>query len=297
MTDSARGVGRFLEHLLAVRGLSTRTVEAYGRDLAALAGFLALASDAELAGVTEEQLTAWLRAQKAAGLAPATRARRLAAVRAYLRYLREEEVREDDPGLRLATPRRRRPLPRVLSEEEVSRLLASPEQETPRGLRDRAMLELLYATGLRVSELCGLRVAQLELRRGVVRVVGKGNRERLVPIGGAALSALRTYLERGRPQLHPRGDTLFPGRGGRPMTRQNFWIQVRRHGSDAGIDAARLSPHVVRHSFATHLVEHGADLRTVQLLLGHRDISTTEIYTHVARERLRQLYDAHHPRA
>ncbi len=295
--DAAHDVTRFLEHLVAVRGLASRTVEAYGRDLAALAAFLDQGGQTRLADANEEQLTAWLRAQKAAGLSPATRARRLAAVRAFLRYLREEEVREDDPGLRLVTPRRRRPLPRVLSEEEVTRLLASPDVDTPRGLRDRAMLELLYATGLRVSELCELRTSQLELRRGVVRAIGKGNRERLVPFGEAALAALRGYLDGGRLRLHPRGDTLFPGRGGRPMTRQNFWIQIRRYGVSAGIDADRLSPHVIRHSFATHLVEHGADLRTVQLLLGHRDISTTEIYTHVARERLRQLYDAHHPRA
>jgi integrase/recombinase XerD len=159
------------------------------------------------------------------------------------------------------------------------------------------MLELLYASGLRVSELCALRSGQIDLRRGLVRVLGKGGRERVVPVGSKALGALREYLEQGRPALEPRGDTLFPGRAGRPMTRQNFWAQLRRLGQSVGIEGERLSPHVVRHSFATHLVEHGADLRTVQQLLGHRDISTTEIYTHVARERLRQLYDAHHPRA
>lgn len=297
MRDAEASVAAFLEHLVAVRGLSARTVDAYGRDLTALGAYLAAHDGKSPAAVSEESLTAWLRAQKAAGLAPATRARRLAAVRAFLRYLRDERLREDDPGLRLPAPRRRRPLPRVLGEADVERLLASPDPATPRGLRDRAMLELLYASGLRVSELCTLHTGQIDLRRGLVRVIGKGSRERIVPAGAQALAALREYLERGRPALHPRGDTLFPGRAGRPMTRQNFWVQLRRLGRAAGIDPDRLSPHVVRHSFATHLVEHGADLRTVQQLLGHRDISTTEIYTHVARERLRQLYDEHHPRA
>ncbi len=297
MSDAGPSVAAFLQDLVAVRGLSARTVDAYGRDLAALSDFLAGRDGADLVAVDEDSLTAWLRAQKAAGLSPATRARRLAAVRAYLRYLREERVRDDDPGLRLPAPRKRRPLPRVLSESDVERLLASPETATPRGRRDRAMLELLYASGLRVSELCALRTGQLDLRRGLVRVMGKGSRERIVPVGAKALAALRDYLEQGRPAFRPRGDTLFPGRAGRPMTRQNFWVQLRRLGQAAGIDASRLSPHVVRHSFATHLVEHGADLRTVQQLLGHRDISTTEIYTHVARERLRRLYDEHHPRA
>jgi integrase/recombinase XerD len=297
VSEPEPSIGAFLEYLVAVRGLSARTVDAYGRDLAALAAFLAAHGGESAAEVGEESLTAWLRAQKSSGLSAATRARRLAAVRAWLRWLREERLREDDPGLRIPAPRRRRPLPRVLGQAEVERLLAGPDPATPRGLRDRAMLELLYASGLRVSELCALRTGQLDLRRGLVRVIGKGSRERLVPAGSKALAALREYLERGRPALRPRGDTLFPGRGGRPMTRQNFWVQLRRLGREAGIDADRLSPHVVRHSFATHLVEHGADLRTVQQLLGHRDISTTEIYTHVARERLRQLYDEHHPRA
>ncbi len=297
MRDADPSVAAFLEYLVAVRGLSARTVEAYGRDLADLSAFLAERDGADVVAVDEDSLTAWLRAQKAAGRSPSTRARRLAAVRAYLRYLREERVRDDDPGLRLPAPRKRRPLPRVLSEADVERLLASPGTTTPRDLRDRAMLELLYASGLRVTELCALRTGQLDLRRGLVRVMGKGSRERIVPVGAKALAALRDYLEQGRSELHPRGDTLFPGRAGRPMTRQNFWVQLRRLGQAAGIEAERLSPHVVRHSFATHLVEHGADLRTVQQLLGHRDISTTEIYTHVARERLRRLYDEHHPRA
>lgn len=292
-------VAAFLDHLTAVRNLSARTVDAYRRDLAALSAFLhrrrgGLAPSA--AG--EADLEAWLAAERAAGRAASTRARRLAAARAFFRYLREDGVRADAPGEALEGPRRRRPLPRVLSAEEVERLLAAPDPRTPRGLRDRAMLEILYACGLRVSELVGLRAGQLELRRGLVRVRGKGGRERWVPLGGKAVEALETYLESGRPALiRGRSDVVFPGRGGRPLTRQAFWMAIRRLGKGVGIAPSRLSPHVVRHSFATHLVERGADLRTVQQLLGHRDISTTEIYTHVARERLRRLYDEHHPRA
>jgi integrase/recombinase XerD len=287
----------FVAHLVAERGLARQTVEAYRRDLGDLGAWLARRGQRDLAAVTEQQLEGWLRAGRAAGLSAATRSRRLSAVRSFLRFLRDEEHRADDPSARLVRPARRRPLPRVLSAPEVEALLAAPEPGTPRGLRDRAMLEVVYASGLRVSELVGLRTGQLDLRRGLVRVVGKGRRERLVPLGSAALRALDTYLREGRAAFRPRGDVLFPGRGGQPMARQSFWARLRVLARRAGIDPGRLSPHVLRHSFATHLVEHGADLRTVQTLLGHRDISTTEIYTHVARERLRRLYDDHHPRA
>ncbi len=300
MTRTPGGHGaleRFLVHLAAVRGLAPRTLEAYRRDLADLDAWLRGRGGPALAEVREEDLEGWLRAGRTAGLAATTRARRLSAVRTFLRFLREDGRREDDPARRLPGPRKRRPLPRVLAEREVEALLAAPEAGTPRGLRDRAMLEVLYATGLRVSELCGLRTRNLDLRRGLVRVVGKGNRERVVPLGTAAKTALDAYLAHGRGALEPAGETLFPGRGGTPLTRQAFWHNLREIARRAGLDGGRISPHVIRHSFATHLVEHGADLRTVQTLLGHRDISTTEIYTHVARERLRLLYDEHHPRA
>lgn len=287
---------RFLAHLVAVRGLAARTAEAYRRDLEDLATWLA-ARGRTLETLAEADLEAWLRAARSAGLATTTRARRLSAVRSFLRQQREAGVRTDDPAQRLDAPKKRRPLPRVLTEPQVEALLGAPEAGTPRGLRDRAMIEVLYATGLRVSELCGLRTRQLDLRRGLVRVVGKGSRERVVPLGSKALQALGAYMEAGRAALRATGDTLFPGRGGKPMTRQAFFLNLRRLAVQVGIPAERVSPHVVRHSFATHLVEHGADLRTVQTLLGHRDISTTEIYTHVARERLRALYDEHHPRA
>lgn len=297
MTGPGAVLGGFLAYLVAVRGLSAKTVEAYGRDLGDLEEYLRLNSGPALEEMEEEHLNSWLRAARTAGLAPSTRARRLSAAKSFLRYLREEGIRDDDPARRLDAPRRRRALPRVLSAEEVERLLEAPDSATPRGSRDLAMMEVLYATGLRVSELVALRLNQLDLRRGLLRVMGKGGRERIVPLGRRALDTLESFLQDGRPGMAGGGDILFPGRRGRPLTRQGFWVNLRRHGRKAGIPLTRLSPHVVRHSFATHLVEHGADLRTVQTLLGHRDISTTEIYTHVARERLRKLYDVHHPRA
>ncbi len=291
-------IRRFLAHLVAVRGLAARTAEAYGRDLRDLAEWLARRGNRSPERVDEDELAEWLRELRARGLAPSSRARKLAAVRSFLRWLREERTREDDPARRLAVPRRGRPLPRVLAAAEVEALLAAPDPRTPAGLRDRAFLELLYASGLRVSELASLRWSRLDLRRGLVRVVGKGNRERVVPVGRRALAALRAWLDAGAPgKGKPRSEYVFPGRRGRPISRQALWARVRRLAARAGIPPDRVSPHVLRHSFATHLVENGADLRTVQLLLGHRDISTTEIYTHVARERLRRLYDEHHPRA
>lgn len=286
----------FLDHLLAVRNLSPRTLDAYRRDLTSLEAF-ARKTGRSLSGLSEQDIEGWLRAERAAGRAASTRARRLAAARSFFRFLREEGSRGDDPTCTVEGPRPRRPLPRVLPPEDVERLLAAPDPAKPRGLRDRAMLEVLYASGLRVSELVSLRTGQLDLRRGLIRVLGKGGRERIVPLGRQAVRAIEEYLRSGRGSLEPVGEVLFPGRAGRPMTRQAFWALIRRLGRGCGISPARLSPHVVRHSFATHLVERGADLRTVQQLLGHRDISTTEIYTHVARERLRRLYDEHHPRA
>lgn len=297
MTESISIVREFLVHLSAVRQLSSRTIEAYARDLRSLESWLALHGQPGLDQVSESSLQAWLRDARAQGLSAATRARRLSAIRTFLAFLREDDRREDDPAARVVAPKRRRPLPRVLTLEEVELLLAATGGGTPKDARDRAMLEIIYATGLRVSELVTLRSRQVDARRGIVRVVGKGGRERLVPLGRRALSALSEYLDRARPELEPKGDVLFPGRGGQPMTRQAFWVRLGQIALRAGLDPRRLSPHVLRHSFATHLVERGADLRTVQSLLGHRDISTTEIYTHVAKERLRRLYDEHHPRA
>ncbi|UCF66507.1 MAG: site-specific tyrosine recombinase XerD [Acidobacteriota bacterium] len=295
--EDAEAIARFVAYLLSVRGLSQRTADAYRRDLQDLARHLHCRRGPKIDDADQNAVEGWLRASRAAGLSSATRSRRLSTLRAFVRFLREEGSRGDDPLERVAAPKQRRPLPRVLSEQQIEALLDSPDRRTARGQRDLAMLELLYATGMRVSELVSLRLGQLDLRRGLVRVVGKGQRERVTPVGRRALEVLREYIESGRQRLRPAGDVLFPGTRGRPLTRQGFWSNLRRLARSAGIPADRVSPHVVRHSFATHLVEHGADLRTVQTLLGHRDVSTTEIYTHVARERLRQLYDRHHPRA
>ncbi|HVL58621.1 MAG TPA: site-specific tyrosine recombinase XerD, partial [Burkholderiaceae bacterium] len=215
----------------------------------------------------------------------------------FYRWLRRERLRDDDPTLRIGAARPTPRFPKSLSESQVEALLAAPRTDSPLGLRDRAMLETLYATGLRVSELVGLKTVQLSLADGVVRVIGKGNKERLVPLGEAAIDAIGQYLKQARGALlGPRAaDALFVTARGDAMTRQMFWVLIRRHARAAGI-AAPLSPHTLRHAFATHLLNHGADLRVVQLLLGHADISTTQIYTHIARERLKTLHARHHPR-
>ena len=221
----------------------------------------------------------------------------LSSLRRFYRYLRREHLIEVDPTARLAAPKLGRPLPKSLTEAEVEALLAAPDTDDVVGFRDRTMLELLYATGLRVSELVGLSAAEINLRQGVVRVLGKGAKERLVPLGEEAVSWLERYLRDVRAELLRGGTStaLFPSRRGRAMTRQTFWHAIKRYARRAAI-AKTLSPHTLRHSFATHLLNHGADLRVVQMLLGHSDLSTTQIYTHVARARLKSLHAQHHPR-
>jgi integrase/recombinase XerD len=259
--------------------------------------------------VAEDDLKAYLAQRLAAGApggsggaaAPFGRrsqARFLSSCRRFYRYLVRERLRADDPTARLELPRLGRALPKTLSGEQIERLLAAPDVDDELGLRDRAMLELMYASGLRVSELIALRIAQVNLVQGVVRLVGKGGRERLVPMGEPAMEQVQAYLRRARPALAEgaASDWLFLSRRGEPMTRQNFWIRIKAHGRAAGITTP-LSPHTLRHAFATHLLEHGADLRAVQTLLGHADLSTTQIYTHVARARLLELHARHHPRA
>ena len=228
---------------------------------------------------------------------PRTIARRLSALRRFYRHLEREGRVTSNPCDRIDAPRLGRPLPDVLTEHEVERLLAAPDVATALGTRDRAMLEVLYATGLRVSELVRLRAEQVNLVQGVLRVVGKGGKERLVPLGEPAVDWLERFLERGRAEILGLKVTpaLFPTSRGRGMTRQAFWYLIKRYARQAGI-SREISPHTVRHAFATHLLDHGADLRVVQMLLGHRDISTTQIYTHIARERLRVLHARHHPR-
>jgi integrase/recombinase XerD len=228
-----------------------------------------------------------------------SRARMLSAIRRLFQYLHREKVRGDDPSALLISPKLPQRLPKDLSEEQVDALLESPDPNDPIELRDKAMLELLYATGLRVTELVSLTMENISLRQGVVRVIGKGGKERLVPMGENAVDWIETFIEQGRPQLlgEKSSDVVFPSKRAKQMTRQTFWYRIKHYSVIAGIDTELLSPHVLRHAFATHLLNYGADLRVVQMLLGHSDLSTTQIYTHVATERLKQIHAQHHPRA
>lgn len=289
----------FLEHLAVEKGLSRHTLAAYRQDLNQAAAFLQEEEKVSLARATTAHLVSFLRARRAGGLASATVSRQISSLRMFFRFLVAEGTRQDEPTRNMETPRPWRTLPRCLSEKEVEDLLAAIDVSTPRGMRDGALLELLYATGLRVSELLALRLKDVNLEGGFILVRGKGDKERLVPLGDRAADAIGLFLQRGRPHLV--GDTvsdlLVPGRRpDRPLTRQAYWKNLRLLAVRAGITRA-FSPHTLRHSFATHLLEHGADLRTVQSLLGHADISTTQIYTHVSRERLRRIYARTHPRA
>ena len=287
-------LSNFLDHLWVEFGLSRNTVLAYRNDLDNLTRFLA-ARGADTVMAAEADLLDFM--GQADAISARTKARRLSSMRRYYQYLVRERVVNADPTVRLEAPRLGRRLPKSLSEKDVEALLAAPNPSTAMGLRDRAMLEVLYATGLRVSELVSIELTQINMRQGVVRVVGKGNKERLVPLGEEALDWLQRFLDesraefcRGRPT-----EALFPTRSGRGMSRQAFWYMIKKYARKAGIKTA-LSPHTLRHAFATHLLNHGADLRVVQMLLGHSDISTTQIYTHVASERLKSLHATHHPR-
>jgi len=286
-------VERFLDALWLESGLSRNTLTAYRSDLEGLAVWL----HASPVTATRDQLQAYLADRVRQGAQPRTSARLLSSLRRFYRFLLREEMIADDPSALLESPRLGRPLPKVLTEELVEKLLAAPLSDSPLGLRDRAMLETLYATGLRVSELVTLALTQLNLQAGVVKVIGKGNKERLVPLGEEAMEWLQRYLTSARPLLLRRktSEALFPTSRGTPMTRQAFWHNIKRYARAAGIET-NLSPHTLRHAFATHLLNHGADLRVVQMLLGHADLSTTQIYTQVARERLKQLHAQHHPR-
>ncbi|MGQ9684817.1 MAG: site-specific tyrosine recombinase XerD [Thiobacillaceae bacterium] len=287
----------FCDALWLEEGLSPRTLESYRRDLSQFARWLhARQLDLRTAGPGEVQRFLGERGLKQ-GIAARSIARQLSALKRYYRWLNRQGLRPDDPTLPIEPPRLPRPLPKSLSEADVEALLAAPDVDSDLGLRDRAMLELLYACGLRVSELVGLTLQAVSLDMGVVKVMGKGAKERLVPMGEVASEWIERYAREARPRLlagHA-SDALFVTRRGGAMTRQMFWHLIKTHAVRAGV-RARLSPHTLRHAFATHLLNHGADLRVVQLLLGHADISTTQIYTHVARERLKQLHARHHPR-
>ncbi|MCG5536918.1 site-specific tyrosine recombinase XerD [Halorhodospira sp. 9622] len=287
----------FLDALWAEQGLSDATLSAYRSDLEGFAAFLDRRHGGGLAKAQRSDVLAYLAERVAAGARPRTTARLLSSLRRFYRRLVSTGVRGEDPTAEVEAPRLGHPLPGTLTERQVEALLAAPDTDEPLGLRDRCLLEVLYATGLRVSELVALRVDGVSLRQGLVRVVGKGGRERLVPLGEEALDWLRRYLDEVRPLLLGGrvAEALFVTRRGEGLTRQAFWYRVKRYAVEAGIDPA-ISPHTLRHSFATHLLNHGADLRAVQMLLGHADLSTTQIYTHVARQRLQQLHAAHHPR-
>jgi integrase/recombinase XerD len=286
-------IDEFIDAVWLEDGLAENSLAAYRRDLLDLAAWL---RPRRLAQADEQALTAYLAARH-----PTTRAstanRRLASLRRFFRWALREGSVQSDPTMRLTGVRRSARFPKTISEAQVDALLAAPQGDTPLALRDRAMLETLYATGLRVAELTGLKMIELSLTDGLVRVVGKGSKERVVPIGEAARHALSRYLKNGRPALLAArsSDAVFVTRRGAAMSRQMFWKLIRRYAHKADITAP-LSPHGLRHAFATHLLNHGADLRVVQLLLGHADISTTQIYTHVARQRLKDLHARHHPR-
>ncbi|NHN76612.1 site-specific tyrosine recombinase XerD [Azotobacter chroococcum] len=289
-------IERFLEVLWLEKGLSAHTRAAYRSDLELFNGWLR-ERGLELIGVGRELILDHLAWRVDAGYKARSTARFLSGLRGFFRYLLREGVIASDPTLQVDLPQLGRPLPKSLSEADVEALLAAPESDDPLGLRDRAMLEVLYACGLRVSELVGLRLEQLNLRQGVVRVFGKGSKERLVPLGEEAIVWLERYLAEARSLLlggRP-SDVLFPSLRGEQMTRQTFWHRIKHHARVAGIGKS-LSPHTLRHAFATHLLNHGADLRVVQMLLGHSDLSTTQIYTHIARARLQELHARHHPR-
>jgi len=292
-----RRLDLWLDALAYERGLSPRTVDAYRSDLVRLGEWLDGQKSKDLLTADPAAVAAHLRWLHGREISPRSVRRAMAAMHGFYRDLVEAGERRDDPVENLAPPRLFRRLPKVLSEEEVERLLATPDLATPAGLRDRAMLELLYATGLRVSELVGLRLPQIDLKGGYLLAFGKGSKERVVPVGEEAERALGRYLAELRPTLaRGRHDAVFVNLRGAPMTRQGFWKILKALGVRAGLERG-ISPHVLRHSFATHLLEHGADLRAVQAMLGHSDIATTEIYTHIHQERLRGAYDRFHPRA
>lgn len=295
--DAAALIDAFCDQLWLQDGLAQASLASYRRDLVAWVAWLDAHAMTPLRA-TRADVEQWLAEQFGRHAKATSIARRLSSLRRFYRLQAERGAIAEDPTLRVQAPKRPRRLPKSISEAQVEALLAAPDVATELGLRDRAMLEMLYATGLRVSELTGLRLAQLSLDAGVVRVTGKGSKERLVPVGDEAVAWITRYLREVRPALAGGAtrEEIFLTRRRGPLTRQAFWLLIKRYAARAGIASEALSPHVLRHAFATHLVNHGADLRVVQLLLGHADITTTTIYTHVARERLKQLHRQHHPR-
>lgn len=295
--DHRQLLDAYLDQLWLEKGLSRNTLESYGRDLRFFAAWLETQGRGLLLADRSDLLN-YLNHRSSIGVASRSVARGLSAIRSFYKYLLRENRIVEDPTLRIDNPKLGRKLPDTLSESEVDALLAAPNTASAVGYRDRTMLELLYATGLRVTELVTLEMNDLNLRQGVLRVMGKGGKERLVPMGDEAMAWVEGFVRDHRSSLMRRSESeavLFPSNRGREMTRQAFWYLIKRHAAEAGIRYS-LSPHSLRHAFATHLVNHGADLRVVQLLLGHSDLSTTQIYTHVAKQRMQALHAAHHPR-
>jgi len=288
----------FLNYITVERGLARNTIQAYERDLHQFAAYLNEVSIEDLTQVQAKILVDYLRRLQQNNLRATSIARKLAAIRSFFQYaVRERHLKKDPSGTidSLKIPQR---LPKVLSEKEISTLLEQPGASTPIRFRDKAMLEVMYATGVRVSELISLKVGDINMDMGYIRCFGKGSKERIVPLGGAAQNAVLDYLDRGRPKILKRAieDTLFLNHHGRKMTRQGFWLIIQEAAHRVGV-TTRVTPHMLRHSFATHLLDHGADLRSVQEMLGHADITTTQIYTHVTRTRLKEVYNKTHPRA
>jgi len=289
-------VDQFLDAIWLERGLSANTLGAYRADLMTLRRGL-LEKDIPIEQAEKADLLAFIARRVESGAKPRSTARQLSSFRRFFRYIMREGLRDTDPTADIEMPRIGRSLPITLTEDEVEGLLQAPNTDEPLGHRDRAMLELLYATGLRVSELINLKQSQVNFNQGVLRIIGKGDRERLIPLGDESQRWLRDFIDGPRMEilLERQTDYLFPTRRGDRMTRQAFWHIIKRYAQKSGIDK-KMSPHSLRHAFATHLLNRGADLRVVQLLLGHSDLSTTQIYTHVARERLKDLHSQHHPR-
>ncbi|KPW02062.1 site-specific tyrosine recombinase XerD [Pseudoalteromonas shioyasakiensis] len=292
--NNAEHLELFLDTLYLEQGVSENTLAAYRSDLEKFCQFL---KDKDLLAVRSDDIEAYLAYRVDLGLKSRSTARSISALKRFYQYFVREKAIADSPMVNIAQPKAGQSLPKTLSEAEVEALLAAPDIEDPMGLRDKAMLELLYATGLRVTELVGLRMEQINLRQAVVFVKGKGNKERLVPLGEEAMYWLEQFLKVGRSQMIKHAtDFVFPSKRGIGMTRQTFWHRIKHYAILASVESP-LSPHTLRHAFATHLLNHGADLRVVQMMLGHSDLSTTQIYTHVANERLKSVHEQHHPRA
>ncbi len=287
----------FLAYLAVERGLADNTIQSYGRDLKNYATYLAN-KKMTINSVTQTSIISYLLHLQGKGLATASVSRNLASLKSFFHFLVRENVLSSDPTINLESPKQQKKLPQVLTTNEVSQLLSIPDLKTVAGLRDKAMLEMLYATGLRVSELTGLDCKDVDLEFGYVKCLGKGSKERIVPLGSVAIRVLKDYLKRGRPELVSAAgcEAIFLNHHGKRLTRQGFWKIIKKYAESLGTEKT-ITPHTLRHSFATHLLENGADLRAVQEMLGHADISTTQIYTHLTRSRLRKVYDQTHPRA